>query len=64
MSPLDSQAAAAPPAPQLCFGQVRHRRMRPVANAFEYRAYYLRLPLRALGAASPACHLFSRNRFN
>ena len=67
MSRLDNQAAdaAAPaPAPQLCFGQVRHQRMRPVANAFEYRAYYLRLPLRALGAARPACRLFSRNRFN
>ncbi|MET0858836.1 MAG: DUF1365 domain-containing protein [Telluria sp.] len=54
----------AAPAPQLCFGQVRHKRVRPVANAFAYRAYYLRLPLRAMGSASPSCALFSRNRFN
>lgn len=52
------------PAPQLCFGQIRHKRVRPVVNAFEYRAYYLRLPLRTLGAAAPRCALFSRNRFN
>ena len=46
---------------QLCFGQVRHKRLRPVANAFEYRAYYLRLPVRAPRAG---CALFSYNRFN
>ena len=46
---------------QLCFGQVRHKRLRPVVNAFEYRAYYLRLPLRAPRAG---CALFSYNRFN
>jgi DUF1365 family protein len=50
-------------APQLCFGQVRHKRVRPVLNAFAYRAYYLRLPLRSLGDG-PRCALFSRNRFN
>ena len=55
---------AAPPGAQLCFGQVRHSRLRPAVNAFAYGAYYLRLPLRALGAAGPACALFSRNRFN
>lgn len=46
---------------QLCFGQVRHKRLRPVVNAFEYRAYYLRLPVRA---PRNACALFSYNRFN
>ena len=46
---------------QLCFGQVRHKRLRPVVNAFEYRAYYLRLPVRAPRAG---CALFSYNRFN
>jgi DUF1365 family protein len=54
----------AAPEPQLCFGQVRHKRVRPLVHAFEYGVYYLRLPLRTLGAASPACMLFSRNRFN
>ncbi|WP_426195742.1 DUF1365 domain-containing protein [Massilia sp. DWR3-1-1] len=50
--------------PQLCFGRVGHRRLRPVVNAFSYRAYYLRLPLRALGQAQLKSRLFSRNRFN
>jgi len=50
--------------PQLCFGRVGHRRLRPVANAFSYRAYYLRLPLRALGGDAFASRLCARNRFN
>ncbi|MES2900750.1 MAG: DUF1365 domain-containing protein [Pseudomonadota bacterium] len=50
--------------PQLCFGQVRHTRLRPVRNAFAYRAYYIRLPLRAMGERGFGCALFSRNRFN
>ncbi|MGZ8321164.1 MAG: DUF1365 domain-containing protein [Telluria sp.] len=49
---------------QLCFGQVRHRRLRPSENAFAYAGYYLRLPLRALGAQGFGCTLASRNRFN
>lgn len=48
----------------LCFGQVRHTRLRPVRNAFAYGTYYLRLPVRTLGAGSFGCPLFSRNRFN
>ena len=57
------------PHAQLCFGQVRHKRLRPVVNAFEYRAYYLRLPVvtgaaHAAVAAPPGCALFSHNRFN
>jgi DUF1365 family protein len=58
MSPPDAAL------PQLCFGQVRHTRLRPVRNAFAYGSYYLRLPLRALGNAPFGCALFSRNRFN
>lgn len=50
--------------PQLCFGQVRHTRLRPVRNAFAYGNYYLRLPLRSLGSNDFGCALFSRNRFN
>ena len=49
------------PHAQLCFGEVRHKRLRPVVNAFQYRAYYLRLPVRAPRAG---CALFSYNRFN
>ena len=37
--------------PQLCFGQVRHTRLRPVVNAFAYGTYYLRLPLRSMGGS-------------
>jgi DUF1365 family protein len=53
-------------APQLCFGHVGHRRLRPVANAFRYPAYYLRLPLRGMArqGSSGASRLFGRNRFN
>ena len=50
--------------PQLCFGQVRHRRVRPRANAFAYGSYYLRLPVRAAGSQGFGCRLVSRNRFN
>lgn len=52
------------PAPQLCFGLVRHTRLRPVRNAFAYGTYYLRLPVRSLGQGGFGCALFSRNRFN
>lgn len=52
------------PAPQLCFGLVRHTRLRPVRNAFAYRGYYLRLPLRSLGEGRFNSRLMSRNRFN
>jgi hypothetical protein len=51
-------------APQLCFGLVRHTRLRPVHNAFAYKSYYVRLPLRSMGQRGFACRLFSRNRFN
>ena len=53
----------------LCFGSVRHERLRPVPNLFSYGVYFLRLPLRTLEAdtaarAAPGMRLFSRNRFN
>ena len=60
MLPLEPAA----PQAQLCFGQVRHTRLRPARNAFEYGNYYLRLPLRTLGQGGFGCALFSRNRFN
>ena len=52
------------PAPQLCFGLVRHTRLRPVRNAFAYGSYYLRLPVRSMDEAGFGCTFFSRNRFN
>ncbi|MFS2006716.1 DUF1365 domain-containing protein [Duganella sp. CT11-25] len=51
-------------APQLCFGQVRHLRLRPVRHGFRYGMYFVRLPLRALGERGFGCRLFSRNRRN
>lgn len=60
MQPPEALSARA----QLCFGLVRHTRLRPVRNAFAYRTYYLRLPLRSMGAADFNCALLSRNRFN
>lgn len=67
MPPPDRVLSATPASAnvaQLCFGQVGHRRLRPVANAFSYHAYYLRLPLRALADGGFDSRLFSRNRFN
>ena len=42
-------------------GVVRHRRLRPVANAFEYPTYFLMLPLRTL--RERPCAALARNRF-
>jgi DUF1365 family protein len=42
-------------------GEVRHRRLRPAANAFAYPTYFLLLPMRSL-RAQPAAAL-ARNRF-
>jgi DUF1365 family protein len=41
------------------FGQVRHRRLKPVANAFSYPTYFLLLPMRSLqhnGPGALACN--------
>jgi uncharacterized protein len=46
---------------QLGIGSVRHERLRPRAHAFDYRTYFLMLPLRALHAR-PDPRL-ARNRF-
>lgn len=55
-------------APQICFGQVRHARLRPARNSFGYAVYFLRLPLRAMQQHAAQRTLgsrwFSRNRFN
>jgi len=47
--------------PQIGIGEVRHRRLRPAANAFVYPTYFLLLPMRAL-RQRPAAAL-ARNRF-
>lgn len=48
--------------PLLFIGQVMHRRLRPVDNAFVYPVFYVQLPLRALDSAN--CGIFSVNRPN
>ena len=50
--------------PQLCLGLVRHARVRPRAHAFSYGMFYLRLPLRSMGAHDFSARLISRNRAN
>ena len=47
---------------EIVFGQVMHRRLRPVENRFAYRVFFLRLPLTRLEQCSNA--LFSIERPN
>lgn len=58
---MNSPSAAPPTRALLGIGQVRHARLRPVANAFAYPAFFLLLPLRTL-RRSPEPAL-ARNRF-
>ncbi|WP_417070592.1 DUF1365 domain-containing protein [Niveibacterium terrae] len=48
--------------PQLCMGQVMHKRLRPVVNAFIYPVFYVLLPLRSLAATE--CGIFSVDKRN
>lgn len=50
--------------PCICFGTVFHARLRPVQNAFCYRIFFMRLPLRAMARHTALPRLFSRNRWN
>jgi DUF1365 family protein len=50
--------------PQICFGQVRHQRLRPAVNAFQYGVYFMRLPLRTMEQDEFDALFCSRNRFN
>jgi DUF1365 family protein len=47
--------------PHIGFGQVRHKRIKPVAHAFAYPTYFLMLPMRAL-AKKPSAML-NRNHW-
>lgn len=46
--------------PQIGFGQVRHRRLRPVDHAFAYPTFFLLLPMRSLRSGTPTP--LARNR--
>lgn len=48
MTTLAASLASTQPKAMLGFGQVRHRRLRPVRNAFAYATYFLMLPMRSL----------------
>lgn len=50
-----------PAIPSIGFGTVRHARARPAAHAFDQRAFFLRLPLRALAAQPWPFRLLARN---
>lgn len=50
-----------PALPSIGFGTVRHVRSRPAAHAFTQRAFFLRLPLRALAARPWPFALLVRN---
>ena len=51
MTTVAASLVSTPPKAMLGFGQVRHRRLRPVANAFAYSTYFLMLPMRSLKRA-------------
>lgn len=46
--------------PRLFIGNVMHRRLRPVVNAFVYPVFYIQLPLRNLESA--ICPFFAIDR--
>jgi uncharacterized protein len=58
---LGTANVAAVPRALIGFGQVRHRRLKPVANAFCYPGYFLLLPLRSLQRHGPGA--LPRNRW-
>ena len=50
--------------PHLGFGQVRHKRIKPVEHAFAYPTYFLMLPMRTLANASSSSNTsLKRNRW-
>ena len=51
-----------PSAPELCFGEVVHQRLRPAEHHFSYRVFFLRIPLSRLDEL--ANRWLSRERFN
>lgn len=61
---MTTQPITQPETAQLCFGEVRHTRLRPARHTFSYGVYFMRLPLRAMARDPQKLTLFSRNRFN
>ncbi|NVO04495.1 MAG: DUF1365 domain-containing protein [Rhodoferax sp.] len=59
-TPAPGSPAAAAHRALIGFGQVRHRRLKPVGHAFTYGTYFLLLPLRSLAANGAGA--LARNR--
>ncbi len=45
---MESSSLKLPAVPHIGFGQVRHKRIKPVEHAFAYPTYFLMLPMRSL----------------
>ena len=45
---MASSSINLPALPHIGFGQVRHKRIKPVEHAFAYPTYFLMLPMRSL----------------
>lgn len=48
--------------PQIAFGSVRHRRLRPCLHAFAYPAFFVRLPMRTLRQHGFSSWLFALDK--
>jgi uncharacterized protein len=58
---MASSGITLPSVPHIGFGQVRHKRVKPVAHEFTYLTYFLMLPMRSL-AKEPSTAI-KRNRW-
>lgn len=47
---------------QIAFGEVRHTRLSPVVHAFNYPAFFIRVPIHRLGQVRSGTRLFGLNR--
>jgi|APCry1669189034_1035192.scaffolds.fasta_scaffold45935_2 DUF1365 family protein len=52
----------APAGLQIAFGEVRHTRLSPVVHAFNYPAFFIRVPIHRLDQLQSATRLFGLNR--
>ena len=61
---MASSSINLPTAPHIGFGQVRHKRVKPVRHAFAYATYFLMLPMRSMANASNTANAsIKRNRW-
>ena len=61
---MASSSINLPSLPHIGFGQVRHKRIKPVEHAFAYPTYFLMLPMRSMANASSTANAsIKRNRW-